>query len=113
MSDTVVVKRGTGTLPKGPKAPGTPWRLKANEKIIVRTVTHYYVGRYAGLDTQWGEPAIILDDCAWIPDTGIWSECLATGTLSEAEPYPGTAYVFVRMIVDASEWMHPLPRARK
>lgn len=79
------------------------------ESIIVRTVTHYYTGRLAGYDEHW----LILDDAAWIADTGRWSTALATGKLNEIEPYPNKTFVATGAVVDLSAWAHDLPRTVK
>jgi hypothetical protein len=74
--------------------------------IIVRTVTHYYTGRLVGVTPT----DLVLDDAAWIADTGRWAAALATGALSEVEPYPGRCWVSRGAIVDVSPWAHALPR---
>lgn len=56
---------------------------------------------------------IVLADAAWIADSGRFSVALATGTLSEVEPYPGECIVSRGAIVDVSLWAHPLPRVPK
>lgn len=77
-----------------------------DKNVIVRTITHYYTGRLAAIE----DGMLVLADAAWIADTGRWSECLAQGSLSEVEPYPGTVYVAVHAVVDCSQWSHDLPR---
>lgn len=77
------------------------------ENYIVRTVTHYYTGRLVRLSKQW----LVLEDAAWIADTGRWSTAPATGALSEVEPYPdGRIAINAGAIVDVSGWAHKLPR---
>jgi hypothetical protein len=77
------------------------------QNVIVRTVTHYYTGRVVELTDRW----LVLEDCAWIADTGQWSAALASGTLSEVEPYPdGAVWVSVGAVVDIAAWGHALPR---
>lgn len=83
-----------------------PYIIGAN--YIIRTVTMYYTGRLQ--EVYPGE--LVLSDAAWIGDTGRWSTALATGNLSEIEPYPGEGRCIVSRaaIVDAAPWPHPLPR---
>ena len=76
------------------------------QTYIIRTVTMYYTGRLESVYP--GE--LVLSDAAWIADTGRWSAALAIGKLSEVEPYPGMCIVSRAAIVDASLWLHPLPR---
>ena len=74
--------------------------------VFVRCVTHYYTGRLVAETSS----ELVLDDAAWIADTGRFSQALGTGTLNEVEPYPGRCYVSRGAVVDVSEWRHPLPR---
>lgn len=83
--------------------------LPIGEAVIIRSVTHYYTGRLVAVADGY----LILDDAAWIADTGRWSQALATGTLSEVEPYPGRCYVSSGAVVDIAPWAHELPRAVK
>jgi hypothetical protein len=80
------------------------------KKVLVRTVTHYYTGLLAGVtggdDGVW----LHLADAAWIADTGRFHTALATGTLSEVEPYPADCWVSAGAVVDVCEWAHELPR---
>lgn len=79
-------------------------------KVFVRTVTMNYTGRVADLTERW----LVLEDCAWIADSGRWMQALANGTLSEVEPYPdGAVWVAMGAVLDISEWSHDLPRTQK
>ena len=79
------------------------------EHVFIRTVTNYYTGLLADAGNGW----LKLNDAAWVADTGGFAEALATGELSEVEPYPGTCYVAIGAIVDVCEWTHSLPRSRR
>lgn len=81
------------------------------EPVIVRTVTHYYVGNLVKEDDRW----LYLDDCSWIADTGRWSTALGTGVLNEVEPYPSGVIVRIAIgaVVDVAAWQHDLPRSVK
>ena len=83
--------------------------LPVGKNVLVRTVTHYYTGFLAAIIDGF----LVLDDAAWIPDTGQWSNALLTGHLTEVEPYPATAYVAFGSVVDLSVWGHDLPRTVK
>lgn len=89
------------------KAPKSP--LSVGNKVFLRTVTHYYTGKIL----QVTATEIILDDAAWIADTGRFSNALATGVFSEVEPFPATISVNRGAFVDATHWPHDLPRAVK
>ncbi len=86
-------------------------RGPASGPVIIRTVTHYYIGNLIDEDDRW----LHVEDCSWVADTGRWSTALSTGTLNEVEPYPdGTVVrVAVGAVVDLAPWKHDLPRSVK
>jgi hypothetical protein len=79
------------------------------KNVFVRTVTYHYTGRLTTLTPDM----LVLDDAAWIADSGRWAGALKTGELSEVEPYPGRCLVARAAIVDVSEWGLILPREQK
>jgi hypothetical protein len=79
------------------------------EDYLIRTVTMIYTGRLVALTPT----DFVLEDAAWIADTGRFSDALAKGSLSEVEPYPGRVVVSRASYVDAAVWKHPLPREQK
>ena len=87
--------------------PASPYNV--GDVVFVRTVTYHYTGRISAIYP--GE--IVLSDAAWVADSGRFHAALATGTLSEVEPYPGSVIISRGGIVDVSPWLHPLPRVAK
>jgi hypothetical protein len=83
--------------------------LEVGQAYLIRTVTHYYTGKVKYVSFT----NIILEEAAWIPDTGRFSECLRTGNLQEVEPYPGECIINAAAVVDACRWNHKLPREAK
>jgi len=83
--------------------------LSPGAAVFIRTVTHNYTGRVVSVSDRW----VTLADAAWIADSGRWAAALATGTLSEVEPFPGEVLVSLGAVVDVSPWAHPLPRTTK
>ena len=85
--------------------------ISIGETYLIRTVTMHYAGRVI----QITDSDIVLQDAAWIADTGRYSEALRNGQLSEVEPYPDGDPVIVSraVIVDLARWNHPLPRKVK
>jgi len=79
------------------------------QSVMIRTVTHYYTGRIIALTPH----EVVLDEAAWIADTGRFSVAMATGVLDEVEPYPDGVSVMRGAIVDCAPWNHPLPREMK
>jgi hypothetical protein len=96
-------------LPTLAVASGSSHSFTVGAAIFVRAVTHHYTGRLVAVT----DSDIVLDDAAWIADDGRFSQALATGELSEIEPYPGRCVVSRGAIVDWCDWSHALPLAVK
>ena len=76
---------------------------------IIRTVTHIQTGRVVAV----GESEIVLEDAAWIADTGRFSGALAKSDFSEVEPFPeGRVIVGRGALIDAAK-IETLPRCQK
>jgi hypothetical protein len=75
------------------------------DSILIRTVTHYHVGRVTALSD--GE--IVLADASWIADTERFGDTLTKGDLRESERCPSWVVVMRSAIVDVFPWDHPLP----
>ena len=80
-------------------------------RYIIRTVTMTLTGRLTAVTAM----ELVLEDAAWVADTGRWSAALSTGVLEEVEPFPSGHSVIVGRgaLVDATEWQHPLPREQR
>jgi len=91
-------------------ATATPFAALVGKAVFVRTVTYHYTGRLVAVESG----QLVLEDAAWVGDSGRWHVALRDGTLSEVEPYPaGRVYVNASAVVDVSEWNHSLPRSAK
>ena len=78
--------------------------------VFIRTVTHHFTGRLVSATA--GE--LVIEEAAWIADSGRWSAALTTGALGEVEPYPAGPVVVSRgAAVDVCLWPHALPRGVK
>jgi hypothetical protein len=84
-----------------------PWEIE--QAYLIRTCTHYYSGRLVEVFDQ----ELVLDDAAWITDTGRYFDCLKKGTLNEIEPIPGRVIIGRGAIVEAAIWPHKLPDKQK
>ena len=82
---------------------------KIGQAYFIRTVTHYYTGKLV----HAGAHELVLDQVAWIADTGRFATALETGEFSEIEPMLGLVIIGRGAIVDASEWQHKLPDTQK
>jgi hypothetical protein len=72
------------------------WQIGAI--YFIRTVTMADVGRLIAVT----EHELVLEDAAWVADTGRFSEALRTDTYSEVEPFPDGHVIINRAsIIDA------------
>lgn len=81
---------------------------KIGQAYFVRTVTMHLTGRIVAVHPQ----ELVMEDAAWIADSGRFATALRTGALSEVEPI-GTVIIGRGSIVDVSEWRHALPKEQK
>lgn len=86
-------------------------KKNTRKQVFIRTVTHYYTGRVVSESAR----EIVLEDAAWIADTGRFATALVAGEFSEVEPYPDgmRVRIMVHAIVDVVEWPYALPRTQK
>ena len=75
----------------------------------IRTVTMIYTGRVLSVGPQ----ELVIDDAAWIADTGRFTQATATQDYNEVEPFPdGPVIVGRGAIVDAVQ-IKPFTRSQK
>lgn len=88
-----------------------PTDYVVGKNYFIRGVTMYYTGRLVRVTEQ----VFVLEDCAWIADTGRFFEAMKTGVFSEVEPYPDGWPVIIQRGAgcDGVMWPHPLPREAK
>lgn len=79
------------------------------DKLIIRTVTMTLTGRAVATSATW----IVLDQAAWIADSGRWTTAIETGKLSEVEPMGDGVRVARAAVVDVTPWKHELPMVQK
>lgn len=83
----------------------TVW--ERGKKYFIRTVTNYLTGRLVDVTEQ----ELVIEDAAWIADTGRFADALKKATFKEVEPYPdGPVIVGRGSVIDACEWSGDLPR---
>jgi hypothetical protein len=84
-----------------------PWRIGAI--YLIRTVTMIDTGRLAEVTPT----ELVLEDAAWIADTGRFSDSLKSCEFGEVEPFPDGRVIIGRgSIVDAVE-VKTSPRTQK
>lgn len=98
------------TKKKATKTAKTAHGWVLGRSYLIRTVTHYIVGRLVAVSPH----ELWLEDAAWVADTGRFAQALESGALSEVEPFPAGAVAVGRgAIADACAWPHALPRSVK
>jgi len=83
--------------------------IQVGQNYLIRTVTNYYTGQVKSV-TDFD---IVLENAAWIADTGRFHDALKNGTLNELEPFVNDVIISRASIVDMTVWNHPLPRTQK
>ena len=86
----------------------SPWRIGKN--YLIRTVTMILTGRL----TQVTRQELVLEDAAWIADTGRFMQAVADGNFKEVEPFPdGPVIVGRGALIDAVMVSFAVPRSQK
>lgn len=83
--------------------------FKVGESYFIRTVTYFATGRVKAIVGSF----LVLEDAAWIADTGRFNEAINEGKLNEVEPVKVEMFVNTGSITDAFIWTHKLPREVK
>ena len=87
--------------------PGHPFKIGAN--YFIRTVTFHHTGRLVEVTPT----ELVLEDAAWIADSGRFSDALKTSTFSEVEPFPSGRVIIGRgALIDAAE-ISTIPLSQK
>ena len=78
------------------------------KKFFFRTVTYHTVGMVTG---RIGN-LLVLEDAAWIADSGRFMDCIKNGEVNEVEPV-GDCLLNLSTVVDAFPWNHELIKEQK
>jgi len=84
-----------------------PYEIGKN--YFVRTVTHYLTGRVLRVTQQ----EIVVEDAAWIADTGRFSDSIRNAEFIEVEPYPPGEVIIGRGAVIDAVQISELPKVQK
>lgn len=88
-------------------AQDSPWVIGKN--YLIRTVTMIQTGRLVAVTQQ----ELVLEDAAWIADTGRFANALLTCKFNEVEPFPdGQVIVGRGAVIDAVQ-ISETPRVQK
>ena len=84
------------------------WEI--GKAYLIRTVTMTSTGRLVAVTPQ----ELVLEDAAWIADTGRFHNALVSGEFNEVEPYlEGRVIIGRGAVVDAVQLRTALPQAQK
>ena len=86
-----------------------PWAQWLGRKVYVQTVTYHYTGQVVELV---GDESAILEDAAWIADTGRFAQAMESGDYSEVEPLTAPIQLNYGAVVMVTT-SHTLPREQK
>ena len=78
------------------------------QSFFIRTVTYHLTGKVKKIIGNM----IILENAAWIADSGRFMNAIKEGKLNEVEPV-GDALVNLNAITDMFPWRHKLPMEQK
>jgi hypothetical protein len=83
--------------------------FKVGDAYFIRTVTYFATGRVKAIVGNF----LVLDEAAWIADTGRFTNAIREGVFDEVEPVEVDMFVNLNSITDAFDFNHPLPREQK
>lgn len=83
--------------------------FQIGKAYFIRTVTYFATGKVKAVVGQF----LVLEDAAWVADTGRFSDAIAKGVVDEVEPVSVPMYVNMNSITDAFDWNGSLPREQK
>jgi hypothetical protein len=83
--------------------------LKVGECYLIRTHSSAYTGRVRSVSFT----DVVLGEAAWLPHLITLHEAVRNGELNHVEPFPDEVIVSTSIIIDATRWLHPLPRELK
>lgn len=83
--------------------------FKIGQAYLIRTVTLYYTAKVSDIVGKF----LILDECAWIPDTGRFMQAIEKGTFGEVEPMGNSIILNTDSVIDATPIDFKLPKEQK
>ncbi len=84
-----------------------PWEL--GKAYFIRTVTMHLIGELIFISDK----ELVLKNASWIADSGRFHDALKNGELNEIEPFIEDVIVNRTAIIDATKWLHLIPRLQK
>lgn len=104
---TIGEARQLATLFAGTSTQEHPWEI--GKIYLIRTVTMIDTGRLVAVTEQ----ELVLEDAAWIADTGRFSDAIKKADFGEVEPFPDGRVIIGRgSVIDAVQ-ISITPRSQK
>jgi hypothetical protein len=91
-----------------PSKTATEGPFEIGKAYFIRTVTYHLTGRVKAVVGSF----LVLEEAAWIADSGRFMSAIKDGKLNEVEPV-GEALINIGSITDAFPWAHALPKDQK
>ena len=82
---------------------------EVGKNYFIRTVTHYLTGRIVEVGTM----EIVIEEAAWIADTGRYADAIREANFIEVEPYPEGLVIIGRGAVIDAVQITKLPKDQK
>lgn len=83
------------------------WEVGKN--YLIRTVTMIDTGRLIAVTDK----ELVLEDAAWIPNTGRYADAIKSCKFNEVEPYPNGKVIINRSALIDAVVIESLPREQK
>jgi hypothetical protein len=78
------------------------------KSFFFRTVTYHLTGKVKKVFGSF----LVLEQAAWIPDSGRFMQTILEGNINECEPI-GVAIINLSTVTDFFPWKHSLPKEQK
>jgi len=92
---------------QAPPAPCRSWQIGAT--YLIRTVTMIDTGKLVAITDQ----ELVLEDAAWIADTGRFADAIKKAEFNEVEPFPDGEVLIGRGAVIDAVRIKKSPRSQK
>lgn len=107
---TIAEAREIAALFQLGQTPACSHPYEIGKLYLIRTVTMIDTGRVVAVTPQ----EIVLEDAAWIADTGRFSDALKSQSFNEVEPFPDGRVIINRSaVIDAVQIEGKPPRSQK
>ena len=91
----------------GSTVDNSAWEIGKN--YLIRTVTMIDTGRLVAV-TQY---ELVLEDAAWVADTGRFAQAVENAEFGEVEPFPAGRVIVGRVSIIDAVLIKKLPRSQK